>query len=383
MNTWRFLPWVAALLLVVACGRTEGVPSLRAAAAILREARDIPSPDRVDVLEAVEIGGIQQWISIRGRDRRNPVLLFLHGGPGFPMMPVSYVFQPWWEEYLTVVQWDQRGSGRTYAANDPVKVAPTLTVDRMIADAEELVAHLRRRFGRDKIVLMGHSWGSILGVELARRHPDWFHVYVGVGQVVSIPESERLAYEALLAEAKRTGNQEAIRDLERIAPYPDPAGRTTSANLQVERKWLRAFGGYVWGRVDDHYGDLVSLSPDYDAQAVEAWGPAISYSFDKLWPQIATLSLREVTELRCPVVLFHGRHDLTTSAQLAEEWFAKLRAPRKKMVWFERSAHMVFTEEPGKTFVHLVKDVRPIADEGVPANHRERPEPREGDGGIL
>jgi pimeloyl-ACP methyl ester carboxylesterase len=108
------------------------------AAAIIANARRIVTPSGIELLETVRIGGTDQWVSIRGYDKRNPVLLFIHGGPGYVSMPMSWWFSRGWEEYFTVVQWDQRGAGKTYLLNDPAKIAPTLTLSRMQADSEEL-----------------------------------------------------------------------------------------------------------------------------------------------------------------------------------------------------------------------------------------------------
>jgi proline iminopeptidase len=132
------------------------------ATAIIANARKIVTPNGVERLEKVRIGGIDQWISIRGADRRNPVLLYIHGGPGYVSIPMSWWFTHGLEEYFTVVQWDQRATGKTYLLTDPVKIAPTLTRERMIADTEEMAAWARKEFSKDKIFVLGHSWGSFL-----------------------------------------------------------------------------------------------------------------------------------------------------------------------------------------------------------------------------
>jgi proline iminopeptidase len=124
--------------------------------------------------EKVTIGGIDQWVSIRGTNRRNPVLLLIHGGPGYVSMPMSWWFTRGWEEYFTVVQWDQRGAGKTYLLN-PAVIGPTMTRERMLADAEELTTWIRHELGKEKIFVLGHSWGSYLGLELATRHPNWLY----------------------------------------------------------------------------------------------------------------------------------------------------------------------------------------------------------------
>jgi pimeloyl-ACP methyl ester carboxylesterase len=198
------------------------------ATAIIANARKITTPNGVERLETLRIGGIDQWVSVRGADRKNPVLLHIHGGPGYISIPMSWWFSRGWEEYFTVVQWDQRATGKTYLLTDPATVVPSLTNERMINDAEEMAAWARKTFGKDKIFVSGHSWGSYLGLELARRHPDWLHAYIGVGQMTDMPESERRGWRYAMDAARREGNAQAIRDLESIAPYA-PAGQADSA----------------------------------------------------------------------------------------------------------------------------------------------------------
>ena len=134
-------------------------------------------------LDKVRIGGIDQWVSIRGDDRRNPVLIVLHGGRGYADMPMSWWFGRGWEEYFTVVYWDQRAAGKTYLPNDPATTKLTLTLERMVADAEELITWVRRDLGKQQVFLLGHSFGSYLGVQIAQRHPEWLYAYIGVGQL--------------------------------------------------------------------------------------------------------------------------------------------------------------------------------------------------------
>jgi pimeloyl-ACP methyl ester carboxylesterase len=166
--------------------------------------RKIVSPNGVEELLPIQINDITQWISIRGRDRRNPILLFLHGGPGSPTMPAAYTFQSPWEDYFTVVQWDQRGAGKTYASNDPKALSSTITVEKMTSDAEEIVRYLQKRYDKKKIFLLGHSWGTVLGVALVQRHPEWFYAYVGVGQMVNGRRNEEDGYQFALEQARAT-----------------------------------------------------------------------------------------------------------------------------------------------------------------------------------
>ena len=195
-------------------------PASRAeATAIIANARKILTPNGVERLEKVRICGIDQWVSIRGADRRNPVLLYIHGGPGYVSIPMSWWFSRGLEEYFTVVQWDQRAAGKTLLLSDPATIAPTLTNERMIADAEEMAAWARKEFGKDKRFVLGHSYGSFLGLQLAKRHPEWLYVYIGVCQQIDGPESERRGWSFAMDNARRAGNAEAVSELEAIAPY--------------------------------------------------------------------------------------------------------------------------------------------------------------------
>ena len=188
----NLLAFLALLAAVPVRAQEPAKPASRAeAAAIIANARKIVTPNGVERLEKVRIGGIDQWVSIRGADRRNPVLLYIHGGPGYVSIPMSWWFSRGWEEYFTVVQWDQRAAGKTNLFTDPATMAPILTRERMIADTEEMAAWVRRELGKDKIFVLGHSRGSFLGLQLAERHPEWLYVYIDVCQLIDGPESER------------------------------------------------------------------------------------------------------------------------------------------------------------------------------------------------
>jgi len=339
-------------------------PASRAeAVGIVADMRRIVTPMGVERTQAVRIGGIDQWITVRGMDRRNPVLLMIHGGPGYVSMPTSWYFQRGWEDFFTVVQWDQRGAGKTYAANDPAAVAPTLTRQRMIADAEEMTAWLRREFGKERIFVLGHSWGSSLGIELARRHPDWLHAYIGAGQITDSPESERRGMRFALDAARRDNNQDAVRELEALGPYGAPGRPIVLRDLYVQRKWLGYYGGAVHGRRNfDHEGAAALLAPEYtDADLRTIW-TASDFSAQHLLAETVTLDFSGYTRFRCPIILLNGRHDYNVSASVAAEWFGKVQAPYKALVWFEHSAHEMFNEEPGRTLAALLQHARPIAE---------------------
>ena len=329
---------------------------------ILADVRKIVTPNGIEELRPLRINGIAQWVSIRGKDRGNPILLVLHGGPGSPTMPAAYTFQGPWEDYFTVVEWDQRGAGKTYAANDPAAVAPTMTMPQMRDDADSLIAYLRTRFSKRRIFLLGHSWGSALGVAVARQHPDWLYAYIGVGQIVDMRRSETEGYEYALGEARSHRDTAAQRELASIAPYPGPVGTLTEPRIDLSHKWLMTYGGLTYGRSTfDYDGNAWRLSPDYTARDLAVVDSGSLFSLNHLLPTLDTLSYEHVTEFKCPMFLFLGRHDYAVSHTVAPEWFTRLHAPVKKLVWFENSAHMPMQEEPGRFLHHLLADVRPIA----------------------
>lgn len=363
--------WVAVLFYAVtgfsasaqAAEPPAPAPHSRAdAVKIIADLRKVVADEGIERLEKVRIGGIDQWVSIRGNDRRNPVLLMLHGGPGWVAMPTSWYFQRGWEEYFTVVQWDQRGAGKTCVANDPAQAAPTMTRERMIADSEEMVAWLRKEFGKDKIFVMGQSWGSYLGLELAHRRPEWLHAYIGIGQLTNAPESERRGWAWTLQQAREDGNAEAVAELVALAPYAQGSTPVPLENLFKQRKWLNYYGGMVHNRRGgDAEAAAIKLSPEYTDKDVAGIWKGNDFSMQHLLGEVLTLDMSEVHELKVPLFLFEGRHDHNVSSEVAAQWFETVKAPSKQLVWFEQSAHEVMIEEPGKTLLTLVQQVRPIA----------------------
>ncbi len=328
---------------------------------IVRELRRVVTPDGIERNETVRIGGIDQFVSMRGADRRNPVLLFIHGGPGFPTAPIA-----WWgtrglEEYFTVVHWDQRGAGKTYLINDPKLVAPTIKPERFVDDIEEVVAWLRKEMSKEKVFVLATSWGSYIGLEFARRRPEWLHAYIGMGQAVNSPESERRGYAFALAAAKETGNKEAIAELESIAPYAAPGKPIPLEDIVIERKWSDFFGGVMAYRTHQIDGIAVGLSPDYSDEEARRVFDGNGFSQGFLLSDVLSVDLSHVTKLDCPLIILAGRHDRSVNSQVAHEWFERVQSPSKRFVWFEHSAHEVMVEEPGKLLVTLVTHARPIA----------------------
>lgn len=328
---------------------------------IIRDLRTITTDTGIEELKSVPIGGIDQWVSVRGRDRDNPILLFIHGGPAVPAMPASWYYQSPWEDFFTVVQWDQRGAGKTMRSSTPETLRRNTSIAQFVSDAEELVAYLRETYGKSKIFVMGHSWGTIIGLQLANRHPDWLHAYIGMGQALDFVENERLGTAFALQEAEERGNQQALQELQAIAPYPDPDAPLSIEKLAVQRKWLTHFGGLARNRSDLTFEENAALlSPDYSV-IDHAAGEFAGITAIALLTEFADTSLMNITRLETPTFIFAGRHDHATSSVLAAQWFDELSAPQKELVWFEDVAHEIQYEAPGKLLMHLVNDVRPLA----------------------
>jgi pimeloyl-ACP methyl ester carboxylesterase len=335
----------------------------RDARAAVADLEKIAAPGGVQDSYKTRIGGIDQWLNVRGQDKGNPMILFVHGGPASPITPTMWQFQRPIEEYFTVANYDQRGAGKTYGETDPQAVGDTIRIERYVDDAIEVAEHLRQRYGKKKLVLVGHSWGTIVGMKAALKRPDLFYAYVGIGQVISTRENERISFEYAMARAKAESNQEALRDLASIAPYPG-SQPITRERIIVARKWPQYYGGLSAFRSNSGYFfDGPLLSPEYDRKQVRDIDQGSLLTLARVLPEFVQVDFTGVKRFPIPVVMFLGRHDYTTPTAPTEAWLAQVKAPSKKAVWFERSAHMIPWEEPGKTLVSLLTYVKPLTQE--------------------
>lgn len=321
-----------------------------------RNAQDyaISNPNGIDEARYVEVGGIEQWITIRGEDRKNPVLLILHGGPGDATNPWGYAGFRSWLKNFTVVQWDQRGAGRTLGRNGP-SLAPSITVDRMVHDGIELAELLRKTLEKDKIVLVGHSWGSILGVFMVKARPDLFYAFVGTGQVADPRRNYAVAYNELLKKAERLGEQRAIRELKEVGPPPYANGR----GYAVQRKWSNLFEGADFF-IYSMFG-LALSAPGYSTRDINDWGEGQDLSGQRLIPQTSILEPQMLGgDFALPVFVIQGAEDFTTPTSLARNFLNSLRAPRKAFVAVEGGGHFAVFMKPDVFLKELVARVLPL-----------------------
>jgi len=314
-------------------------------------------PSSIAEMGYVNLGGMDQFILIRGRDVANPVLLLLHGGPGTPQTHLFNRFNSELENHFVVVNWEQRGAGKSYHPDIP---SESMTVGQLIEDTHELTLYLKERFGKEKIFLLGHSWGAYLGIRTAASYPEDYYAYIGVGQVVDQQESEAVSYRKVLNLAKAAGNKKAIRELETAGPPVDghyPGGTKTLVKL---RRWWREFGG-ACKNPDDLFSIFIKpllLAKEYTLQDKLTYFAGEGFSVEHLLGPLMNCDLRrEIPKLEVPIYLLHGRYDLQTVYELAEEYINQVKAPYKELITFENSAHLVPYEEADRFHNILINKV--------------------------
>lgn len=333
----------------------------------------VKSPKGIEELKSIEINGTDQWLHIRGRNRNNPILLFLHGGPGFPMIGFMDAIQRPWEDYFTVVHWDQRQTGKSYYPADDVN--KPISIAQMIKDSEEVLKTLRHHLKQDKLFLLGHSWGSVLGVHMAKRHPEWLHAYIGVGQVVNMMDNERALYERLKNYARGEKEKKLMTKLEDIAPYPDPnrPGQSFVENGIFLRSELSRLGNEVmmrhlsWHDVNKMISLERLMSPHLTltdlALSISGGEAALFRPPYCLAKEFMDIDLPNDlgSDFEVPIFFFTGAHDWQVSHILSEKWFSQIESPHKELIKFQESCHMIVNEEPGKVLTALVSKVLPVS----------------------
>jgi pimeloyl-ACP methyl ester carboxylesterase len=302
--------------------------------------------DSISIIEKIKLGGVDQTIMIHGADASNALLLMIHGGPGFAE---SYLFRTYnkvLEKNFIVVYWDQRGTGLSYSPDIPPQ---TMTLSQIVEDAHELVTILKKRYQKEKIYLLGHSWGSGVGITLIQKHPEDFYKYVGVGQIVDMAQNEKLSYQYTLNAATQDKNHEAITELKKIASnYHKDIPDDLNA-LRIQRKWLDYYGGATYGErnADKIFEDITAK--EYALYDQHKSHEAQAFSMKYLWSEVMKINfLKTALQLQVPVYFFTGRHDYNVVSTLVEEYYRALKAPHKEIVWFENSAHFIPFEEPKK-----------------------------------
>jgi pimeloyl-ACP methyl ester carboxylesterase len=352
--------WIFALLLI-ACPRvalTQGAHYvlIQVAPAQMLAA---PTPEQVNEEMFVKIGGIDQWTTIKGDDLKNPVVLILHGGPGDAWSPFADSTFGGWEKNFTVVQWDQRGAGRTYGKSGP-SVEPTMTVERMVQDGIEVSQFLATHLNKKKIIIVGGSWGSILGIYMAHARPDLFYAYVGMAQLVNMRKNQSASYARVLELARASGDEQATTALTGIGPPP----WNSVSKWPVFRKWEQTYQAKLVTAAPAPFTvSAAYASPEERAQ----WAAADDFNFEHFWGLTLSGPLMDIdlpalgTDFAIPIFIVQGQEDLTALPGLAKIYLDSIKAPRKQFYLVPGTGHEPSAPQLDLTLKILTEQVRPMA----------------------
>lgn len=310
---------------------------------------------RLDEKIFIEVNNSRQGMFLQSQNTENPVLLFLHGGPGSPEFAFTQENPTGLEELFTVCWWEQRGSGISYQKNSPKE---KMTIEQMIADTLVVTNYLRERFAKEKIYVIGHSWGTLLGMKTVQRKPELFHAYIGIGQLSNQLESERLAYSYMLNEFRKKDNQKMVRKLEK---FPiDQGAEVTNDYLSVRGTGMMKLGIGVMHHCRSmlNIGGMLLRFKGYSLRDKMNFMRGNSFALDCLWRDVLSIDLaEEIPMLEIPVYILHGQFDFQVSYPLAKEFSQKIKAPLVGFYTFEKSAHSPCFEEAEKMCTILREDV--------------------------
>jgi pimeloyl-ACP methyl ester carboxylesterase len=318
-------------------------------------------PNSIAEANYYRLGGVNQWVLIRGQNvNENPLLVMLHGGPGISELAFwRYYNSKHLEQHFTVVYWDQRGSGKSY---DPSGIPlETMTVEQFLSDLDELIDIVCKQCHKDKVILFGHSWGSVLGPLYASKNPNKVAIYVGSGQIGDWAASEVYTYNYVLELAKQKKNQRAIRQLEKVGPPPHDVN-----GLCTQRNWLHELDDDMSFRDVLKVFQMFHSVPETRIWDMFSFWKILRFSIHAMWTEVTRLNLNTmVPELQMPCFFFLGRNDHCVPSENSIEYIDSLKAPLKEIVWFEESKHIPSMDEPEKFNELVVKLVKPAYDSTV------------------
>jgi pimeloyl-ACP methyl ester carboxylesterase len=318
----------------------------------------VRTPNGIDAGRFVRLGGVEQWIQIRGEDRANPIVLVLHGGPATSYMGLIPMFRPW-ERSFTVVQWDRRGVGRTFGRNGR-RGCGEMTLERIADDAAELAQFLSQHLNKRKIILLGHSMGSIIGITAAARHPDRFHAYVGTEQIIDMPANEALSYRIILEKVRSQGDSKRVKALERIGPPPYARPRDWGT-----KQFAAEAADPVYGEISKRMRDMELSSPNLTLGDNINLIRGALFCISKLYAQWhAFEASRFGRQFQTPIFIIEGPTDVMTPPELARAWIESIEAPAKAMVELPGASHLAFATAAEAYLAELIGRVRPLAVEG-------------------
>lgn len=301
----------------------------------------------IDYITKVELGGFPQKIHVKGSSPDNPILLFLHGGPGISNRHSIMKNCTDLCDDFTIVAWDQRGTGGSYKGIDP----KTLTLDQFVEDARDLAAWLCEKYNKKKIFICGGSWGTELGTFLAYRYPEHIGGYVGYGQVVNGPLNEEISYNFSMEKAVEAGDEKAVDILKKYGPPENGQYKEGIKGLMAQRKIMKKYGGHSMKKGGYFKTTVLPILFSGEYTLGDVYGMLKGYSLvlSTMWPQIMTYDfVKDCNTFKMPYYIFQGRHDNNTPSALVQGFYDAIKAPDKDLVWFEHSAHGPLGEEPEK-----------------------------------
>jgi proline iminopeptidase len=289
----------------------------------------------------IELGGDKQYVEMTGVSSKNPVLLFLHGGPGWPQTPHLRYFNADLTKSITLVAWEQAGCGKSYMNNPNPK---NLSIDQLISDAHELTLILKNKFHQDKIYLAGFSWGSVIGLQLIKKYPNDYAAYFGISQVIDLNKSIELSRNWIKEQAKQKKDTKMLKLVAQLEKQDTTLCKNTLDCFFKKYEFLTEYGGAIYTKEAE--AQIKIAETKYDDYKNYDWLKGFMYSCDRLGNALFETNLTSITSVDVPVYFFVGRHDWSLPTIVTEDFFKKLTAPKKEIVWFENSGHEPLEEEP-------------------------------------
>lgn len=291
----------------------------------------------------IELGKEKQYVEMTGISSENPVLLFIHGGPGWPQTPHLRYFNADLTKQITLIAWEQSGCGKSFMNNPNPK---NLNIEQIINDAHELTQILKKKFHKEKIYLAGFSWGSVIGLQLIKKYPNDYFAYFGISQVIDINRSIELSRNWIKKQAEIKGDEKMLNKVAQLEKKDTSLCKNTLECFFKKYEFLTEYGGAIHNKSIE--AEIKIAESKYDDYKNYDWLKGFMYSCNRLGDDVFKTNLTNITEVEIPVYFFVGRHDWSLPTAVTEDYFYKLKAPKKEIVWFENSGHEPLEEEASK-----------------------------------